>query len=345
MASFVKNAALAASAGVAVGLCVTSITRRVRTAAKFTADDVLRLEPVLDRLDRVESRLETAEKSREPESNAGKLLLDRLDNIETVLDRTQEAHAAETQLSPITELTQRIEEQERELREIRFRMEQTAQQVATEEPLRLDPVLDRLQTLETRLDRIHEVRQPDLDLEPLIAGLTSRVEAYAGEVQGLRSRLAETERRTPVALESEEQFGKLQQAIPTLIAEKVAAHFSSPEYRDSGNNEDARIGALERSMLDQSLSIAALRDHARDTDTNLQRLIAAVERLCERTPPVSAAVLPFPAKLADVAGREADAESRTRTGKEGEPHARKPRFPLARIFALFLGILIPTLIA
>jgi uncharacterized coiled-coil protein SlyX len=43
-----------------------------------------------------------------------------------------------------------------------------------------------------------------------------------------------------------------------------------------------RITALETTLADQSATIGSLNQRAIETDTNLQKLILAVERLCDR---------------------------------------------------------------
>jgi predicted nucleic acid-binding Zn-ribbon protein len=46
-----------------------------------------------------------------------------------------------------------------------------------------------------------------------------------------------------------------------------------------------RFADLERSLLAQSISIRGLSERAEAYDANVQRLIAAIERLCEQVPP------------------------------------------------------------
>jgi hypothetical protein len=44
-----------------------------------------------------------------------------------------------------------------------------------------------------------------------------------------------------------------------------------------------RVAVIEKAMPDQSAVVAALSQRALELDLNLQRLIAMVEKLCERT--------------------------------------------------------------
>lgn len=255
MASLLKSVAIAAGAGIAVGLCATAAARRVpqREPESSAADDFLRIEPLLDRLERIETRLETAE------TNPG---------------AAPEAH-------------------------------------------------------------------------PLAAELNHRIEEQDSELHSLRARLDETERRAAAAIEAvENRLRHMRQELPSLVESHVARQITELEARIELQVElkvAERIGALERTLADQSAAIGALRDRAVDTDTNLQRLIAAVERLCEQNAQPSATVLPFEAHLAEAAAREPAADSRVRVIKEAEPESRRPRFPMARTFAFFLAIFLPRL--
>jgi uncharacterized coiled-coil protein SlyX len=242
MASILKTLAIAAGAGVAIGLCTTSTGRRTTRR-----DDVIDIEPLLDRLETIERRFETAVTAK-PEIENGP--------------------------SVVTELSRRIEAQDAEI-------------------VRLREMVDT---------RAMEIR--------------SRLEA-----------------------EMEERH---RQALATI--EKTV------EFRVS-----ERIAAIERSLTEQSVSIEALRDRAQDTDANLQRLIVAIERLCERMPaPLPAAgpvLLPFESHLRDASREAAHEETvpqfRSRIFQEPEPEAerdprdqKKSRFPLARIFGMIALVVV-----
>jgi chromosome segregation ATPase len=217
---------------------------------------------------------------------------------------------------------------------------------ATEDFLRIEPLLDRLERIETRLETAEVHRGATSQAHPLAAELTHRIEEQETELQALRSRLEETERRAAAAIEAvESRMRHMRQELPSLVESSVATQLGEFESRIESQVElkvAERIGALERTLADQSASIGALRDRAVDTDANLQRLIAAVERLCEKAPQSSATVLPFEAQLREAAEREPAVEPRVRVIKENEPEARR-RFPLARTFAFLLAILLPRL--
>ena len=61
MGSLLKNFAIGAGAGIAVGLCATASKRRApgRESAPVSGGDVFRLEPLLDRLEKIEVQVQT----------------------------------------------------------------------------------------------------------------------------------------------------------------------------------------------------------------------------------------------------------------------------------------------
>jgi hypothetical protein len=98
-----------------------------------------------------------------------------------------------------------------------------------------------------------------------------------------------------------------------------------------------RVEQLERAMGDQTASIEAVRHRAAETAANMQRLIASIEGLSDRMrPPV---LLPFEMQLSEAAHRQTTEEPRVRVIKESEP--KRSRFPLARVFPLFLAASLP----
>ena len=112
---------------------------------------------------------------------------------------------------------------------------------------------------------------------------------------------------------------------------------SSVEVKDVAAE---RISTLERAMADQLKTIDGLRHRVAESDAHLQRLIAVVERLCERPAPPSSTVLPFEAQLAEAVQRDVPGEARVRVIKENEIE-RRHRFPLGRTFAFLLAALLP----
>jgi len=245
MASLLKSFVIAAGAGIAVGLCATTSSRRAPRRERERAEDgLLRIEPLLDRLERVEGRLATAEAPSGGPVDQG-------------------------------ELSRRLNEQQAELQALRLTVEETERQAAA-------------------------------------------------AVRAVESRLREVE-----------------QGVPALVESRVASEAQDLERRVESQLElriSERIGAIERTLAEQSASIGALRDRAVETDANLKRLITAIERLCERTPPPSESLLPFEAQMAEAVKRGESGESRVRVVQPKEPEVRKSRSPFARIFGFALAV-------
>jgi hypothetical protein len=189
--------------------------------------------------------------------------------------------------------------------------------------LDIEPLLDRLETIERRFDS--GVATPEV---AHVSELTSRLNAQDAEIDRLRAlvdiRAIEIEQRLEAEIEARHQYALA--TIEKTVEVKVSE----------------RIAAIERTLLDQSASIDTLRERAQDTDLNLKRLITAIEKLCERTPQqVTAAptpgpvVVPFEAHLAEERHKQEEPMPVFKSKIFLEPDApKKPRFPLARIFGM-----------
>lgn len=141
--------------------------------------------------------------------------------------------------------------------------------------LDIEPLLDRLENLERR----YEAVGAPVAAAANASELNSRLEAQDAEIERLRVlvdvRAAEIEQR--LEAEMEQRHRQALAAIERTVELKVSE----------------RIAAIERTLFEQSASIESLREHAEDTDSNLKRLIAAIEKLCERAaPPVASAAPP-----------------------------------------------------
>jgi hypothetical protein len=202
--------------------------------------------------------------------------------------------------------------------------------------------------MERRFEAVQATKAVPVD----VSQLTSRLEAQEVEIDRLRSL---------VDVRSTEIEQRLEAEIDRRHAHAMATIEKTVELRVS-----ERIAAIERSLADQSASIDSLRERAEDTDSNLKRLIAAIERLCERTQPIIAEpvpvpapaggpgpnmlpgphIVPFESHLAEARLKQEDAASefRAKIFKEPEPEPRKQRFPLARIFGMLALVLIPQLL-
>ena len=201
--------------------------------------------------------------------------------------------------------------------------------------LDIEPLLDRLETIERRIDSAKPAAP--------VSDLTSRIDAQEVEIERLRAlvdiRAVEIERRLGAEIEerSRQALASIEQTVEIKVSERIAA--------------------IERTLLEQSASIESLRDRALDTDANLKRLITAIERLCERTQPVGVSVpvpapasgpgplvasgpgpvvVPFESHLTEARQRQEAApppEFRSKIFMEEET-PKRPRFPLARLFGM-----------
>jgi uncharacterized coiled-coil protein SlyX len=182
----------------------------------------------------------------------------------------------------------------------------------------IEPLLGRLETIERRF----EAAAAPKPVVP-VTELTRRIDAHDAEIERLRGLVDSRANAIQAHLEAEmderhqRSFAALEQTVEIRISDRIAA--------------------LERKLSEQSVSIDELRERAQDTDTNIKRLIVAIEKLVERTPipAVQAGVpvlVPFEAHLNEArVNEEAAAEFRPRMFQEAEP---KKRFPLARIFGM-----------
>lgn len=132
-------------------------------------------------------------------------------------------------------------------------------------------------------------------------------------------------------------------ALPCVMRHSLLARMRAVEHAlEAGSAELAVSPAdpeLERRLLEQSIAIESLRERILETESNLRRLIAALEQLCERIParpaPPAPVLLPFEAHLNDAVNEESP-ERRPRLYVEPEPspdsRKKSSRFPLNRIF-------------
>jgi uncharacterized coiled-coil protein SlyX len=215
-----------------------------------------------------------------------------------------------------------------------------------DEILDLEPVLDRLEALERRLERMDQQAAPEpaVHLEQFvelrIASLRAEIPVLVAT--GIDARIAALEARIEAELEAQRR--QTFEALGPMIEAGVARHV------------DARFETLEKAVAEQSSSIAALRERVEQTDLNLQRLVVAIERLVEGTAvqhqrqmPRSP-VAPAPANASFQAHLNEHLETQSQTEDPPQPpfrsrifvepeakEERKPRFPLSRIFGALLA--------
>ena len=216
-----------------------------------------------------------------------------------------------------------------------FRPADTLNSSVIDGSIDIGPLLDRLESIERRFEAAAAVTAPPA---PAVSELTRRINAQDAEIVRLREmvdvRAAEIQGR--LEAEMDERHKRALETIEKTVEFKISE----------------RITGLERALGEQSASIDALRTRAQETDSNLQRLIVAIERLCERTQvlqapaplPASApgpVVRPFSAHLEEVIETEVDpaAVFRSDVFREVEPagEPKKARFALTRIFGMLAG--------
>lgn len=210
--------------------------------------------------------------------------------------------------------------------------------IPADDLLYLDPLFDRLEAIEYRLELEARkppvpkvVEAPPVDLTAVYAQLDTLRQELPGLISAIvREQLAEggepKSDPAPVVPET---------SIPESIAEAVALAVNE------------RFGGLERGLRDHSSSVVALNERVNQTDANLQRLVAVISRLIEgpglnpaasQTPRGAHAAASFEAHLSDAMNGEPvpperePREFRAETIQEPEGTARRPRLPMSRIF-------------
>ena len=222
----------------------------------------------------------------------------------------------------------------------------------------IEPLLDRLERLEARVESIElhpaevppQVSKPAGNMAPfaetsdyavLLGDLDRRVEENTRELTLLRISITEAEQRLKESVASvERKVEQTREEMPAFVERHVAARIDDLQRRFTLDIEQAhqrtletferaidqkissRIGSMEKALAEQAGSIEVLSQRAAETDNNLQRLVTAIERLCERAqlippaperpvarnpvqpPTQNEPRLPFEAQLNDAMGRE-----------------------------------------
>jgi uncharacterized coiled-coil protein SlyX len=159
-------------------------------------------------------------------------------------------------------------------------------------------LFDRIDCLEQRLDALENQQSaPMVDFD-------RRLTEQESTLRELRTSVDETERRLAAQTEiAGKRTSDLESSLRTELDLRFRQNLESLEKSIDGKISD-RISALERTLAEQSASIAALRMAAETGEANLQRLIGAVDRLCESAQIARADRLPAPP-----AGSGSDPES------------------------------------
>jgi hypothetical protein len=175
----------------------------------------------------------------------------------------------------------------------KWRRQATSMNDSSDNILALEPLLDRLDRIETRMSAVE-----------------SRPIAFQTQVA----------REIPLILESllvphvEDVRARLQ----AEMHESVRSTFKAFE-QTLDDKISARVATLEKALIDQSAIVTTLGQRALESEASFQRLISAVERLCE-SKERPALDLPF----------ERQSGFRPRIMKEDEIRPR-PRNPLAAL--------------
>jgi uncharacterized coiled-coil protein SlyX len=251
-----KGLAVAAGTGLAMGLTTARSQTRVRVSsppragapphlppvesAEETGDDFLNIEPLLDRLERLEVRVEAlGQPAAEPREDS---------RFET-----------DDYATALAELEQRVEENTRDLALLRENMD----------------------AAERRLNESVAAVQRNIE--------QTRREIPAAVERHVSVRIDDLQKRFAAEIEQSQQ--RTLEMFERAIDDKISS----------------RIGSMERVLAEQAGSIEALNARATETDHNLQRLVTAIEKLCERAhlfPPVAESRLPFETQMYDAMNRE-----------------------------------------
>jgi hypothetical protein len=159
------------------------------------------------------------------------------------------------------------------------------------------PPLERLDRIESRITAFEAQPLPVTETE-----LDLRMQVQSKDIEALRLQMNEYRQRiaSDVAV-IQKSLADITKSIPALLELIVAPRVDDLRLHlrlETQQSVDAslttferaieektshRMAALEKVMLDQSGLLTALSHRAIESDINLERLIAAVGRLCDRT--------------------------------------------------------------
>jgi len=270
--SLLSGIAIAAGTGLAIGFCAFG-RRRVYWRAPQSAG----LEPLIERLDRIEARMNQSSPGTPEISGAHSVNL----------------AAVRTSLANIDE---RLTAQSRELEFLRNRTAENEKIAEAEACLTESRFHEATRALPARIETVVAPRIESLR-EELLA-------AQAKESELLRNRAAENEKIAEAeACLNENRFQEAALNLPARIEAVVIPRMESlrehlfTEVKDSIDRSlqtsvhsfdaqvSSRIATLEEKLLEHSTCLAALSHQTSQTNANLQKLIDAVERLCDQRGP------------------------------------------------------------
>jgi hypothetical protein len=198
----------------------------------------------------------------------------------------------------------------------------------------LEPLLERLERIEARIGAVE-----DSD-DSATAELGLRIERQAKMIETLKVQLSGTRQSLESTLETTigPRIDDLRARLRAEVLESVNSALATFE-RMIDAKVSLRISTIERALMEQSSSIRDLSQRTSASESNLQRLIAAVERLCAQKdgqPLASPEQLPE-GQISDSARRQslvtplpADSGFRPRIVRE-EDNKLRHRRPLSRL--------------
>lgn len=149
------------------------------------------------------------------------------------------------------------------------------------------PIVERLDRIEARMSAL-EKRSP----------ISAGSEAGA-EIESLHAEVADHRRKITTQVAAiEKRFEMLAREIPAVLesivgprVEDLRAHLRTEVQQSTGaaltrferavhNKLAERMAVVEKAVREQSVTVNALSRRAVESDANVQRLVAAVERLC-----------------------------------------------------------------
>ncbi|HTA43789.1 MAG TPA: hypothetical protein VK789_15145 [Bryobacteraceae bacterium] len=215
-----------------------------------------------------------------------------------------------------------------------------------------EPLPERLDRIESRIRAVEAQPVNELDerickqaeeIASLQLQLSDHRQKVAGEVAAIEKRFADITKAIPAALESimVPRIEDLRAHLRSETQQTINSSLTKFE-RAIDDKVSERIDTLEKTLLDQSTVVSTLSQRAVETDMHLQRLVAAVERLCERgggavpfRQEPSTADLPFQRELSEAVKRQADSQPpefesafRPRIVKDDDV-SRRPHVPWA----------------
>jgi hypothetical protein len=152
--------------------------------------------------------------------------------------------------------------------------------------LSLEPLLDRLDRVEFRISAVEARAVP----------AQSDIEALQLQLNEMRQRVAsDVKREIPAILESiiGPQVEYIRIRLEADLQESTKNTLATFEQA-LDNKVSLRMSMLEKALIEQSGIITTLSERAIESDTNMQRLISAVEKLCEARPTPAVRESSFP---------------------------------------------------